>query len=131
MWFDNEGCETITSKEQKECESKCNDFFISVQDYSKSTRAEMRKSGLLGPNDDFRLFREKHISYLKKNLGYLSSGFACLDSSRPWMIYWICHALYLLEGEPVEQYGDIISTLQSMQNETGGYAGGPKQLSHL
>lgn len=131
MWFDNEGCETITSKEQKECEVKCADFFVCVQDYSKSSRAEMRNSGLLGPNDEFRLFREKHVSYLMKNLGNLSQGFSCLDASRPWMVYWITHALFLLDAEPIGRYDDIIATLQSMQNSSGGYGGGPQQLSHL
>lgn len=131
MWFDSEGCETLTSKEQKECELKCADFFISVQDYTKSTRAEMRKSGLLGPNDDFRLFREKHAKYLKNNLGGLSQGFCCLDASRPWMVYWICHALFLLNDEPTDRYEDVIETLRSMQSPLGGYGGGPQQLSHL
>lgn len=131
VWFDDEGCETTTSKEQQECETKCSDFFISVQEYTKSTRGEMRKSGLLGPNDEFRLFREKHAKYLKSNLGDLSQGFSCLDSSRPWMIYWICHALFLLDEEPVDRYDDVIETLNSMQNQLGGYAGGPQQISHL
>lgn len=131
MWFDNEGWETTTSKEQKECEVKCSDFFISVQDYSKSTRAEMRRSGLLGSHDDFRLFREKHALYLTKNMNNLPPGFAALDASRPWMIYWITHALYLLDAEPTDKYADVIATLESMQNVTGGYGGGPQQLSHL
>ena len=91
----------------------------------------MRKSGLLGPNDEFRLFKEKHIKYLKKNLGDLTQGFACLDASRPWMVYWICHALYLLGDEPTDRYGDVINTLKSMQSSLGGYGGGPQQLSHL
>ena len=69
MWFDDEDCTTITSKEQKDCEKRCADFFINVSEYSRSVRAEMRRTGLLGENDDFRLFREKHIAYLKKNLG--------------------------------------------------------------
>lgn len=53
-----------------------------------------------------------------------------LDSSRPWIIYWILHALYLLNAEPTHLYPQIIQTLNSMQCDTGGFGGGPQQLSH-
>lgn len=131
MFFDDEGHRTTTSKEQQDCEIKCNAFFVNVQEYSRSTREEMKKSGLLGEKDEIRLLREKHVAYLKKNLGQLSSSFACLDASRPWMIYWILQALFLLNEEPVERYPDVVSTLRSMQNDSGGFGGGPQQLSHF
>lgn len=43
------------------------------------------------------LTRSKHISFLKKCLTHLSSGYECLDASRPWLCYWILHSLELLE----------------------------------
>ena len=39
--------------------------------------------------------------FLQRGLKNLSSGYECLDASRPWICYWILHALNLL-GEPVD-----------------------------
>lgn len=43
------------------------------------------------------LAKEKHIPYLKGILGKLPSGFAGLDASRPWLLYWSLLALSLME----------------------------------
>lgn len=43
------------------------------------------------------LLKTKHVSYLKKSLIHLTTGYECLDASRPWLCYWILHALELLE----------------------------------
>ena len=53
-----------------------------------------------------------------------------LKKSRSWIIYWILHGLYLLDEEPVELYSRIILQLKQMQNLTGGFGGGPSQISH-
>jgi protein farnesyltransferase subunit beta len=50
--------------------------------------------------------------------------------SRCWIIYWVTHGLYLLDAEPVHLYPAIIETLRHIQNPTGGFGGGPQQLSH-
>jgi len=55
-----------------------------------------------------------------------------LDASKPWLTYWILHALDLLE---VEISQDIIergiSSISSWQHPQGGFSGGPYQLAHL
>jgi protein farnesyltransferase subunit beta len=50
--------------------------------------------------------------------------------SRPWILYWILHALNLLQQEPYHAYSRIIESLRRMQSPTGGYGGGPGQLPH-
>lgn len=51
-------------------------------------------------------------------------------ASRPWMIYWITHALKLLGNDASHYHERIIDTLSHFQNPTGGFGGGPAQLSH-
>jgi hypothetical protein len=43
------------------------------------------------------LRRRNHVEYLLKALDGLSAGFVGLDASKPWMCYWILHALDLLQ----------------------------------
>lgn len=38
------------------------------------------------------LHRKEHIRYLEKSIGLLTSSYECLDSSRPWLVYWILNA---------------------------------------
>uniref|UniRef100_M4BJD9 Protein farnesyltransferase subunit beta n=2 Tax=Hyaloperonospora arabidopsidis (strain Emoy2) TaxID=559515 RepID=M4BJD9_HYAAE len=76
--------------------------------------------------------REKHVAYLERGLTRLSSGFVSLDASRPWIIYWILHALDLLDALPVEETTRVIETLNPFWDDdhSGGFGGGPKQLGH-
>ncbi|KAL8710712.1 MAG: hypothetical protein Q9220_004730 [cf. Caloplaca sp. 1 TL-2023] len=76
------------------------------------------------------LARDKHIRYLHHSLETLPSAYVAYDASRPWLIYWVLTALSLL-GEDVSQYRKRVSeTLSSMQNASGGFAGGHGQISH-
>lgn len=78
-----------------------------------------------------RLDRQKHIKFLHQSLGRLPGRFVAADASRPWFLYWCLSGLTLL-GEDVSSYREaIIETARSMQNETGGFGGGGRQLSHL
>lgn len=43
-----------------------------------------------------RLFRTEHARYLEISLERLSTGYECLDSSRPWLVYWILNAASVL-----------------------------------
>jgi len=74
-------------------------------------------------------------AFLKKGLKRLSGGYACLDSSRPWLVYWIVHALQILDpgGSDLDQATcrRVALFLAKCQNEGGGFGGGPGQLSHL
>lgn len=42
------------------------------------------------------LKRNEHARFLKTSLERLSCGYECLDSSRPWLVYWILNAASVL-----------------------------------
>lgn len=78
-----------------------------------------------------RLDREKHVRFLHQSLGRLPGRFVAADASRPWFLYWCLSALAML-GEDVTAFRDSLTeTARSMQNETGGFGGGGRQLSHM
>lgn len=78
-----------------------------------------------------QLDRGRHIRFLHMALGNLPGGFLVADASRPWFLYWSLSALVML-GQDVTSYRDgLIATARSMQNDTGGFGGGGRQLSHL
>lgn len=113
----HDGCQTQSSIEQVNVEKNCLanfEFF-----YKKFGEFPV-------------LNRASTIKFLRRGLKNLSEGYECLDASRPWICYWILHALNLL-GESVEpeQADDIVDFLARCQNPDGGFGGGPGQLSHL
>lgn len=132
LWYDCEGHKTSTSREQCSCEEKCAGFFKDFCFYAEDIKAELVDTGLLNNADEICLVRDAHISYLLSAIDELSAGFVTLDASRPWIFYWILHALNLLQCEPVNLFSRVISTLQSMYSREGGggYGGGPVQLAH-
>ncbi|KAF2642577.1 CaaX farnesyltransferase beta subunit Ram1 [Massarina eburnea CBS 473.64] len=78
-----------------------------------------------------QLQREKHIAFLKQALGDYPSGFALLDASRPWLVYWSLQGLSALYYD-ISQYRErVIHTFSLAQHPTGGYGGGFGQLPHL
>lgn len=84
--------------------------------------------------ESLRLLRTVHTSFLHTGIGKLPAGFASLDASRPWIVYWIVHSLALLNAElppqgPTPQ--DIVSFLMHCQSPEGGFGGGPMQIPHL
>ncbi|XP_060562237.1 protein farnesyltransferase subunit beta-like [Ruditapes philippinarum] len=78
------------------------------------------------------LHRDEHVAFLRKGLSNLSSSYECLDASRPWLCYWILHALELLD-EPLndETISQVAQFLGKCQCPDGGFAGGPGQQAHL
>lgn len=78
------------------------------------------------------LQRDKHIEYLSKGLRHLGSAFSVLDANRPWLCYWIIHAIALL-GETIddELEDNTVDFLNRCQDPNGGFAGGPGQMPHL
>ncbi|CAK9238347.1 unnamed protein product [Sphagnum troendelagicum] len=78
------------------------------------------------------LWRDEHVKYLKKGYQHLSSTYSVLDSSRPWLCYWILHSLAMLN----QHYSSAvcyrsIDFLSRCQDKHGGYGGGPGQMPHL
>ncbi|KAI1933137.1 CAAX farnesyltransferase (FTase) subunit beta [Ophidiomyces ophidiicola] len=113
--------ETKTSQVQEETVQTCLPFLQGVSDT------------LYGPFNEHgipSLYRETHVAYLYDALEDYPSGFAALDASRPWMIYWALIGLYLLGEDVTQLRRRVISTIFPMQNRTGGFGGGHGQMSH-
>ena len=110
----DDGLETISSLEQLKVEGTVSEFYKRIK------------------GNKFELRRDLHIDYLKEGLVNLSQDFECLDASRPWLCYWIVHALSLF-GYTLEQdlSSRIVQFLNKCQAPSGGYGGGPGQLPHL
>lgn len=130
LWYDCEGADTVTSEEQCTCERSCSAFLKPMHTYAPETLQRLQDGELVNYNKEIRLLRSLHAIYLTNGLQHLSSGFISLDASRPWICYWITHALYLLDREPKFLYPRVISTLSHMQNKYGGFGGGPGQITH-
>ncbi|KRZ20430.1 Protein farnesyltransferase subunit beta, partial [Trichinella pseudospiralis] len=79
-----------------------------------------------------QLLREEHAKYLRSGIEQLHSGYASLDASRTWIVYWILQSLELLQ-EPlsIETSKKIVAFLKTCQSPTGGFGGGPGQMPHL
>ncbi|KAI9209874.1 terpenoid cyclases/protein prenyltransferase alpha-alpha toroid [Polychytrium aggregatum] len=78
------------------------------------------------------LGRPLHASYLAKGLRGLSRGYITLDASKSWLVYWVVHSQALLGLKITPELAErVIDTLSRCQNETGGFGGGPGQMSHL
>ncbi|XP_037072174.1 protein farnesyltransferase subunit beta-like [Pollicipes pollicipes] len=79
-----------------------------------------------------KLARSQHIEFLCRSLSYLSGDYECLDASRPWLCYWILHALDVLGHRlSAERAAEVAGLLGRCQDPAGGFGGGPGQLPHL
>lgn len=133
LWFVDEGQETATSREQISCEKECSKLLypFTTAYQHEETLAKCRNIGFINSENEICLLRDKHAEYLMSALlNGLPAGFVSLDASQPWIMYWIFHALYLLDRSPTELYEQLIAYLNTMKCPTGGYGGGPKQLPH-
>ena len=80
-----------------------------------------------------RFEREGHIQWARRGLFKpLSSGYASLDSARPWLLYWNLHSLDLLDARPNDDELELIR-LQAERciSLTGGIAGAQHLEAHL
>lgn len=78
------------------------------------------------------IHRIQHIKYLETSLRSLTSTYECLDSSRPWMVYWILNAAHLLNFRfPDDLLSRIVAFLIKCRSPNGGFGGGPGQIPHL
>jgi len=128
--FDDEGAPTHSSEVQADCERECFPYLFHAA--IAEVRAQLVHDGIVNDDDGApHLLRDGHIHYIRSGLRYLRSAFAGLDASRPWMVYWMLHALNLLGVRPSAYYDDAIVFLARCQNAaTGGFGGGPGQLAH-
>uniref|UniRef100_A0A8D8CKL0 Protein farnesyltransferase subunit beta n=1 Tax=Culex pipiens TaxID=7175 RepID=A0A8D8CKL0_CULPI len=118
---DEEGRKTFTSIEQIKTEASIERF------YDRYEQLAALDSSLP------RLTRTEHARYLETSLERLSTGYECLDSSRPWLVYWIMNAASVLgvrfNDGLLNRVVDFLIKCRSP--ELGGFAGGPGQDPHL
>lgn len=111
---------TGTSREQDKTADLCLPFLA-----AEDGDLERNRHGLP------RLSRDRHIRFLHGQLGSKPAAFLAADPTRPWFLYWSLSALTML-GHDVSTYRNaLVETARSMQNETGGFGGGGRQLSHI
>ncbi|RHY08475.1 hypothetical protein DYB36_004935 [Aphanomyces astaci] len=128
---------TSTTRQQQETESLCTSFFVPLELLPPHELHQLQSAGFLNDRFEVRLLREKHVPYLVRGLEYLPSGFASMDASRPWFMYWILHSLELLDDEAdVAAFASrCMNTIQRCWNSQlepkGGFGGGILQLGHL
>lgn len=78
------------------------------------------------------IYRDEHSRYIEAALTTLSSSYECLDSSRPWLIYWILNAAHLLNHSLNDTLLDnVVDFLIKCRSSDGGFGGGPGQYPHL
>lgn len=126
---DDMGSETLY--DQCECERECAPFLIPLSSQPPQTRMEWSNNGLLSEEGKIRLLRQQHVNYLNNALSKaLPAGFVVLDASKPWICYWILHALNILDALPTHLHDRIISTLAATQHPLGGFGGCNGQMAH-
>lgn len=81
---DNESIETTTSENQSQVERKIEKLFESF-----CSKAQCDPESPV-------LYKQNHINYIKNHMFTLPENYECLDSSRPWLCYWLCQSLALL-----------------------------------
>lgn len=118
--FNDERVSTVTSREQQKTENsieKCFSRFQQMQYLDPKVK---------------KIHREDHQRYLESMLRRLPLHYECLDSSRPWNVYWILQAAHLLnftfDDETLEH---VVEFLIKCRHPNGGFAGGPGQYPHL
>ncbi|CAD6991177.1 protein farnesyltransferase subunit beta [Ceratitis capitata] len=118
--FNDERTSTTTSREQQKTENsieKCYNRFQQMQYLDVKVK---------------KIHREEHQRYLETMLRRLPSHYECLDSSRPWNVYWILQAAHLLNFTfDEETLEDVVQFLIKCRHPNGGFAGGPGQYPHL
>ncbi|KPJ18224.1 Protein farnesyltransferase subunit beta [Papilio machaon] len=79
-----------------------------------------------------KLHRKLHSKSLNSWLLTLPKSYRCLEASRPWLVYWILHSLWLLNDLPdAKILSNVVEFLSHCQHPDGGYGGGPSQFAHL
>ncbi|CAK1550512.1 unnamed protein product [Leptosia nina] len=118
--YNDEGVSTNTSSEQADVEAVVYKIFCSFEHKAK-----------IDP-DLPKLNKNLHSKLLKSWLLNLPKNYSCLDASRPWLIYWILHSLWLLNDIPSSEIlSSVVNFLTKCQHKEGGYGGGPLQHPHL
>jgi len=112
---------TRTTTDQALVESACIECLMDQKHGCVTIRSE-------GPHLD----RDLHAEYCQAGLRRLGRGYQGLDASQPWCVYWIIHSMELIDRPVAGALLDgCIERLRACKNASGGFGGGPGQLSHL
>ncbi len=149
---------TQTSDDQVDTETAINELFSRLRpsrfDFAKDASAQSGKddamvnpwlssaeqeqqraqaSSGLATKPSLLLERQAHVAFLTKLLEPLPGAYTAFDTNRSWLLYWILHSFDLLSvALDPKGRARAIATLLSFQNKsTGGFGGGPDQISHL
>uniref|UniRef100_A0A2M4AQ49 Protein farnesyltransferase subunit beta n=1 Tax=Anopheles triannulatus TaxID=58253 RepID=A0A2M4AQ49_9DIPT len=118
--FADEGCKTFTSIDQNKVEASIERIYDRYEQLAA-----------LDPSLP-KLHRTDHARYLQVSLERLSSSYECLDSSRPWMVYWILNAASVLNLRFADELlNRVVDFLIKCRSPIGGFGGGPGQDPHL
>eukprot|EP01104_Vermistella_antarctica_P005700 TRINITY_DN1622_c0_g3_i2.p1 TRINITY_DN1622_c0_g3~~TRINITY_DN1622_c0_g3_i2.p1 ORF type:complete len:367 (-),score=29.36 TRINITY_DN1622_c0_g3_i2:950-1924(-) len=117
LYFDAEGVESRTTKDQKAIEAKVGKFY--------------RLNLIIKDEQHYVLDRVGTILFIQRSTVRLSTGYSSLHCSQPWLVYWTMHGLDVLNAIPQDSIAKGVSTLCRCQDATrGGFGGGPDQLPH-
>ena len=87
--------ESISSQEQKRVEQAAAEIY----------------SRFLDADEPPVFHRDAHVKFVQKGLLALPSGFIALESSRPWLLFWMLHSLALLKASSPESLTTKSKTL--------------------
>ncbi|KAI9189219.1 CAAX farnesyltransferase (FTase) subunit beta [Blastocladiella emersonii ATCC 22665] len=86
-------------------------------------------------SDPLLLRRARHQRYVQRNADALPAYMSALSASRPWLVYWLLHALDLLSADhglpEALRLRAATTVLRFQQRATGGFGGGLGQIAHL
>ncbi|CDS81945.1 related to RAM1-protein farnesyltransferase, beta subunit [Sporisorium scitamineum] len=107
--------------------------WLSSAEQEQQRAAHASSLGKSAPKPTLLLERQAHINFLTKMLEPLPGTYTAFDSNRSWLLYWILHSYDLLSVSlDPKGRARAIATLLSFRNKaTGGFGGGPDQISHL
>ncbi|TKY87992.1 hypothetical protein EX895_003088 [Sporisorium graminicola] len=107
--------------------------WLSTAEQEQQRTAQASSVDKSTPKPTLLLERQAHINFLTKMLEPLPGAYTAFDTNRSWLLYWILHSYDLLSVSlDPKSRARAIATLLSFQNKaTGGFGGGPDQISHL
>ena len=109
-------------QDQKELRDLCLNF------YTKHAA-----TGINPENNIAKIKPQKHANFAQKGLlDKMEQYFTSLDASRTWMCFWSVHTLNIVNNGLIKNKLEILNFLKACYNtNTGGFGGGPGQMSHL
>jgi protein farnesyltransferase subunit beta len=132
LCYCDDGVATVSSGMQEKTEALCAQFNTRVAEMPARVVAELEEQGFLDEEGRVLLLRDKTVAYLRKSLSEpLHSGYVSLDASRPWLVYWMLHALELLGAFPGDLVPRLRAALLQCRTASGeGFGGGLDQVGH-